>query len=103
VETLVLHVEPTQAREAENTEALASTREDAEGLVWKVTLLEGELAELCQAQEAVEMKFHKLSDASADGGSWQFLRRYDGSSSRRFLFCGPGALCCVWPSPAHHG
>jgi hypothetical protein len=37
--------------EAENTTAMASAREDAEGLVRKITLLEGELAEERQAQK----------------------------------------------------
>jgi hypothetical protein len=31
--------------EVENAMALASAREDAEGLVWKIALLEGEFAE----------------------------------------------------------
>jgi hypothetical protein len=46
---------------------LASTQEDAEGLVHKVSLLEGELVEARQAQELAEEKFHSLSDALADG------------------------------------
>jgi hypothetical protein len=36
---------------AENTTALAFAREDAEGLVRKITFLEGELAEERQAQK----------------------------------------------------
>jgi hypothetical protein len=36
-------------REVENATALAPTHEDIEGLVWKVTLLEGELAKVRRA------------------------------------------------------
>jgi hypothetical protein len=39
---------------AENTVRLVSAREDAKGLVGKITLLEGELVAECQAQEASE-------------------------------------------------
>jgi hypothetical protein len=60
-------VESTQPREVENVAGPASFREDAKGLLRKVTLLEGELAEAHRAQEVVEEKFHILSDASADG------------------------------------
>jgi hypothetical protein len=63
---LVLQVELTRAWEVENTTALASAREDAEGLVRKVTLLKGELTELHRAWEVVEEKFHSLSNVSAD-------------------------------------
>jgi hypothetical protein len=45
----------------------ASAHEDIEGLVQKVALLEGELAEARQAREAVKEKFHSLSDLSVDG------------------------------------
>jgi CYTH domain-containing protein len=37
--------------EAENTMALASARLDVKGFIWKIALLEGELAAECQAQE----------------------------------------------------
>jgi hypothetical protein len=39
----------TQVREVEDTMTLASAHEDADGLVQKVTLLEGELVEVHQA------------------------------------------------------
>jgi hypothetical protein len=64
---LVLQVELTWAQEVENVVTLASTHEDAKGLVWKVILLESELAEVCQAREVVEEKFYRLSDAATDG------------------------------------
>jgi hypothetical protein len=51
----------------ENVVTLASTHEDTKGLVWKVILLESELAEVCQAREVVEEKFYRLSDAATDG------------------------------------
>jgi hypothetical protein len=66
----MLQAELTRAREVENTATLASCREDAKGLVRKVTLLEGGLAEARQAREAAEEKFHSLSDTSADGARW---------------------------------
>jgi hypothetical protein len=50
VDTLVLPMELTRAREAEDVTALASAHEDADGLVQKVTILEGELVEVCQAR-----------------------------------------------------
>jgi hypothetical protein len=42
-------MEPTRAWEVEHATVLASVREDAEGLIHKVTLLEGEHVESCQA------------------------------------------------------
>jgi hypothetical protein len=53
--------------EVENVAVLASAREDIEGLVRKVNLLEGELAEARRAREVAEENFHGLSDAVADG------------------------------------
>jgi hypothetical protein len=50
----------------ENTTALASVHEDTEGLVRKVSLLEGELSEACLSRELVEENSHSLSDATAD-------------------------------------
>jgi hypothetical protein len=41
--------ESTQARKVKNVMVQASVREDAEGLVHKVALLKGELAEVRQA------------------------------------------------------
>jgi hypothetical protein len=60
-------MELTQAREVDDAAALASACEDVEGLVWKVTLLEGELAEVRRAQKVAKEKFCSLSDASVDG------------------------------------
>jgi predicted DNA-binding antitoxin AbrB/MazE fold protein len=50
----------------EDAVALASAREDAEDLVQKVTLPEGELVEVLQALEVAEEKFYSLTDTSAD-------------------------------------
>jgi hypothetical protein len=66
-DTLVLQVETTWAPKAENTTALASAHEDVEGLVRKVALLGGELAEVRRVREVVEERFHSLSHMSADG------------------------------------
>jgi hypothetical protein len=51
----------------EDAAVLASAREDAEGLVWRVTLLKGELVEVPQAREVAEEKFYRLTDMSVDG------------------------------------
>jgi hypothetical protein len=61
----------------EDAIALASAIEDAEGLVQKVTILEGELVEACQAREMAEEKFHILSDASANGARWLVVSKMD--------------------------
>jgi hypothetical protein len=66
--TLASPTKQTRAREVEDATVLASAHEDAEGLVWKVTLLKGELAEARRAQEVAVEKFCSLFDASADGG-----------------------------------
>jgi hypothetical protein len=60
----------TQVWEVENVVVQASVQEDVEGLVRKVTLLEGELAEARQARGVAEEKFCSLSNASADGAWW---------------------------------
>jgi hypothetical protein len=54
----------------EDATTLASACEDDEGLVRKVALLEGELAEARWAREVVEEKFCSLSDASVVGARW---------------------------------
>jgi hypothetical protein len=56
--------------EAENATTLASSREDADGLVQRVTLLEGELVEARWAWEVAEENFHGLFDVAADGARW---------------------------------
>jgi hypothetical protein len=67
---LVLQAVPNRAWETENATTPASTREDIVGLVRKVALLEGELAEPHRAREAVEEKFCNLFDMSANGMQW---------------------------------
>jgi hypothetical protein len=46
---------------------VAYAHEDVEGLFQKVTLLEGELAEVHRARETVEEMFRSLFDMSANG------------------------------------
>jgi hypothetical protein len=50
----------------ENVAVPALVWKDVKGLVRKVVLLEGEVADARQAQEVVEEKFRSLSDESAD-------------------------------------
>jgi hypothetical protein len=69
-DTLASEMELTRARKVENVEVLASVREDAEGLVRKVAVLEVELVEVHRAREVAEEKFRSLSDALADGARW---------------------------------
>jgi hypothetical protein len=64
--------ELTWTWEVKNVVALAPVREDAEGLICKVTLIEGEVVEALQAQEVVEENFRCLPDMSADG-AWQLV------------------------------
>jgi hypothetical protein len=52
--------------EVESSMAPASAHEEAEGLVWKIALLEGALAEVCRAWEVAEENSCCLSDAVAD-------------------------------------
>jgi hypothetical protein len=62
--------------EAENAVALASAHEDAEGLVWKIALLKGELAEARWAREVPEENSHGLSDAVDDAKHrWEVSER----------------------------
>jgi hypothetical protein len=52
--------------EAESTTTLASTREEVEGLVQRIALHKGELAEAHQAWEMAKEDSRGLSDAAAD-------------------------------------
>jgi hypothetical protein len=52
--------------EAENAMVLASTHNDAKGLVQKIALYEGELAEERRAKEVAEENSRDLSDVAAD-------------------------------------
>jgi hypothetical protein len=62
--------------EAENTAVLASAHEDAEGLVLKIALLEGELAKERWARELVEKNSHGLSDVAVDAERrWEVSER----------------------------
>jgi hypothetical protein len=57
--------------EAESTAALASAREEIYGLVRKIALLEGELAEVCRAHEVSEETARGLSNTVANAERWQ--------------------------------
>jgi hypothetical protein len=52
--------------EAENAVVLASTHNDAKGLVQKIALYEGELVEERRAKEVAEENSRDLSDVAAD-------------------------------------
>jgi hypothetical protein len=52
--------------EVESATVLASAREEAEGLVWKITFLEGELVDVHQAREVVKENSRGLSDVAAN-------------------------------------
>jgi hypothetical protein len=58
--------ELTQAQEVEDTVALASTCEDADGLIQKVALLKGELTKTRRAWEVAEEKFCNMTIMLAD-------------------------------------
>jgi hypothetical protein len=66
--TLVERVaqERVMSVEAENAMALASTHDDAEGLIRKITLLEGKLADERQAREVAKENSRGLSEEAAD-------------------------------------
>jgi hypothetical protein len=51
--------------EAGKAAVSVSSREDADDLVWKIALLEGELAEVRQAREVAEENSYSLSDLVA--------------------------------------
>jgi hypothetical protein len=55
------------AQEAENVPVLVPIWRDVKILVRRVALLEGELAESCQAWEVAEEKVFDLSSSSAEG------------------------------------
>jgi hypothetical protein len=57
--------------EAESTTALASTHREVEDFAWRIALLEGELAEVCQAREVTEENSWGLFDAAADAERWR--------------------------------
>jgi hypothetical protein len=72
VDTLASLTELTRAQEVKHEMVLASAHEDVEGLVQKVTLLKGELAEARRAWEVAEEQFYSLSNASGDG-AWRLV------------------------------
>jgi hypothetical protein len=87
-----------------NTTTLASTHEDALGLVCKVALLKGELAEARRAWEVAEEKSvdcpMRWMMVCSD---WWCLRGSVRSSLRSSAFFKTGAMSCVSPLLAHHG
>jgi hypothetical protein len=68
--TLVLYMGSSQAREVESITVLASVRGDAEGLVHKVALLEGELIDARRAREKAKENVHNLKSPSAERMRW---------------------------------
>jgi hypothetical protein len=58
--------------ETKNTVVLAYAREETNGLIWKVTLLEGELAEARWAREVAKENFRDLSNVATDG-AWRLV------------------------------
>jgi hypothetical protein len=80
-----------------NVVAQASVREDAEVLVCKATLLEGEHVEARQAREVAEEKFCSLSDVSANGTWWLVI--FEMGCREQFeelsLLCACGADLCL--------
>jgi hypothetical protein len=65
-------MESSRVREMENVAVLAYVREDAEGLICKVSLLEGELAEAHRARGVAKEKVCSLSSSSAEG-AWRLV------------------------------
>jgi hypothetical protein len=61
--------------EAENATTWASTHEDAEGLVRKIALLEGDLAEERRAQKLVKEISCSLSDMADAEHWWEVFER----------------------------
>jgi hypothetical protein len=62
--------------EAENNVVLASAHDDAEDLVWKISLLEGELREEHRAWKLAEENSHGLSDAASNAEHrWEVSER----------------------------
>jgi hypothetical protein len=70
---LVLLTGSSRAWEMGSVAVLASVQGDAKGLIHKVALLEGELAEACQAQEVAEEKVRSLSSSSAVRGAFSSM------------------------------
>jgi hypothetical protein len=68
--------------EAESTATLASTCEEAEGLVQRIALLEGELAEARQAREMAKENSQGSSDAAVDVERW--WEEFDRESREQF-------------------
>jgi hypothetical protein len=96
-------MESTQARVVKNLAVLASIWEDAEGLIYKVALLDGELAEARQAREVAEEKFCSLSDASADGARWQVvfkMEHRDQFEELSLLWAWGAELCLAIVGPS---
>jgi hypothetical protein len=57
--------------EMESVTMLASAHREAEGLVWMIALLKGELTEAHRAWELAEENSLGLSDAAVDAKQWQ--------------------------------
>jgi hypothetical protein len=90
--------------EEESTMMLASAFEEIETLVRKITLLEGELAEVCRASKVAKETTCGLSAVAADAERWrEDSERGHGISSRRSPSCRPGAPSYALPLSILHG
>jgi hypothetical protein len=102
-DTPVSQTESTQVQEVENVTLQASVLEDAKGLICKVSLLEGELAEEHQVWDVVDGKFRNLSNASADGtrrlvvSKMEHLEQYEELS---LLWAWGAELCLAIVGPS---
>jgi hypothetical protein len=84
--------------EVESATVLASAREEAEGFAWSISLLEGELAEVCQALDTNEPNSRDLFDMVADMNQrWEEAERSANNGFKSLPFCKPGVLSCARP------
>jgi hypothetical protein len=100
---LASQTESTWAQEVENVVVLVSIWEDDEGLVRKVALLEGELAEGRQAREVAKENFCSLSDASPDGARRLVvseMERWEQFEELSLLWALDAELCLTIISPS---
>jgi hypothetical protein len=82
----------------------ASVLEDAEGLICKVALLDGQLAEACQVREVADEKFCSLSDALVDCVRWLVvfeIERQEHFEELSLLRAWGAELCLDIVGPSH--
>jgi hypothetical protein len=90
--------ERVSAVEAESVSTLTSAHEEAEGLVRKITVLEGELAEVHRAREVAKENSCGLSNVTANA-EWQReeSEREHREQVKELTLLQPGALSCALP------